>query len=251
MLPHATECSDFRCLAIWHRRTSLSCKHSTIQVGICQLDSLHVLLLIGQLLAIAQQRFNGHLGPLEGHGTVLRVDQPLAQILDPNTSNEVAYHVIVHTRTKSTKEIDGLAREGIHKQLYVLLRHAILTEDAHRYTNAILPGWLPVELLHTPITNERGIQGGEIVTGTDDRHTGVLLSVVDTGQLHIGWAISNVHQSGIDHLVVDGVLGSTTHTTCSSIQIVDEKGSHLSLLNDVSSLAVALADELGRLSSIS
>lgn len=57
--------------------------------------------------------------------------------------------------------------------------------------------------------------------------------LVDTGQLDVGGVVSNVHEGGVDHLVVDGVLGARAHTASTGIQIVDEQGGHLALPDDV------------------
>lgn len=48
-------------------------------------------------------------------------------------------------------------------------------EDSGGNSDSVLAGGGPVELLHTPITDEWRIQCGEIVTGTDDWHSGDLL----------------------------------------------------------------------------
>ena len=42
----------------------------------------------------------------------------------------------------------------------------ILHEDTHAHADTVLTRWVPVELLHTSITNQGGVQGGEIVTCT-------------------------------------------------------------------------------------
>ena len=74
--------------------------------------------------------------------------------------------------------------------------------------------------------------------------------LVDTRHLHIGGIVGDVHQGGIDHLVIHGVLGTFTHTASSSIQVVNEQRRHLTLANHVSSLTVTLADKLGGLTSV-
>lgn len=48
-------------------------------------------------------------------------------------------------------------------------------EDSGGNTDAVLAGGCPVELLHTPITDERCVQGGEIVTRAHNWHPGNLL----------------------------------------------------------------------------
>ena len=74
--------------------------------------------------------------------------------------------------------------------------------------------------------------------------------LVHAGQLHVGGVVSNVHERGVDHLVVDGVLRGGAHPTSAGIQIIDEEGAHLALLDDVGGLTVALANELGGLAGI-
>jgi hypothetical protein len=75
-----------------------------------------------------------------------------------------------------------------------------------------------------------------VLTCADDGDTGDILVLVDTGQLDVGGVISDVHQGGVHHLVVDGVLGALTHTTSASIQIVNEQRAHLALLDDIGGL---------------
>ena len=55
---------------------------------------------------------------------------------------------------------------------------------------------------------------------------------------------------GTHHLIVDGVLGGVTHAAGTGIQIVDEQGAHLALLDLVGRLTVALADQLGGLTGV-
>ena len=47
-----------------------------------------------------------------------------------------------------------------------LWTYRVLLEDAHADTDAVLACGVPVVLLHTTITDQRGVQGGEIVTCT-------------------------------------------------------------------------------------
>lgn len=106
------------------------------------------------------------------------------------------------------------------------------------------------KLTHTAITDQGGVQGGEVVTGADDGNTGDGLVVVDTGQLDVGRVVGDVHQGGVHHLVVDGVLGGVAQTAGTGVQIVDEERAHLALLDDVGGLAVTLADQLGGLTGV-
>ena len=69
--------------------------------------------------------------------------------------------------------------------------------------------------------------------------------VVVNDQTQNGVRIRRVH-----HLVVDGVLGGAAHASGTGVEIVDEEGGHPALLDDVRSLAVALADELGGLTGV-
>jgi hypothetical protein len=69
-------------------------------------------------------------------------------------------------------------------------------------------------------------QFGNCHDGSGKRETYIF---VDTRKLHIGWAVSNVHKCGIDHLVVDSVLSSETHAPCSGVKIIDEERAHLAL----------------------
>ena len=58
-----------------------------------------------------------------------------------------------------------------------------------------------------------------------------------TRQLNVRGVIRDVHQRGVNHLVVDGVLRGTAHSTGPGIEIVDEQGRQLTLLDDVGRLA--------------
>jgi hypothetical protein len=57
--------------------------------------------------------------------------------------------------------------------------------------------------------------------------------LVDTRQLYVGGVVSNVHKCGVNHLVVNSVLGAITHAASTSVQIVDEQRAHLALLDHV------------------
>ena len=71
------------------------------------------------------------------------------------------------------------------------------------------------------------------MTCANNGHAGNGLLLVDTRKLHIAWVVSNVHESGVDHLVVDSVLGTSSHTSCSGIQVINEQTAHLAFLDDV------------------
>ena len=70
-------------------------------------------------------------------------------------------------------------------------------------------------------------------TCADNWDTGDGLLFVHSRQLHIAWVVGNVHEGGVDHLVVDSVLCTSTHTSRTRIQIIDEQTAHLALLDDV------------------
>ena len=60
--------------------------------------------------------------------------------------------------------------------------------------------------------------------------------------LHVGGVVGNVHERGVDHLVVDGVLRGAAEATGTRIQVVDEQRAHLTLLDEVRCLAVTLEE---------
>lgn len=124
-------------------------------------------------------------------------------------------------------------------------------EYTHADTNSILPGRCPVELLHPAVTNERGVESGEVISGDDDGNTGIFLLVVHSRELHVGGVVGDVHQSGVHHLVVDGVLGGAAQPSGSGIQIVDEEDAHFPLVDDVRCLTISLPDQFRWLSCIS
>lgn len=70
---------------------------------------------------------------------------------------------------------------------------------------------------------------GRAVNAVIWEHEQVAVYLVDSWELDVGGVIRNVHESGIDHLVVDCILGSRSHTTGTGIQIIDEQTAHLSL----------------------
>jgi hypothetical protein len=74
-----------------------------------------------------------------------------------------------------------------------------------------------------------GRGGVEALTGADDGHAGDGLLLVDAGQLHVGGVVGDVHQGGVDHLVVHGVLGRVAHAAGAGVQVVDEEGAELGL----------------------
>jgi len=49
---------------------------------------------------------------------------------------------------------------------------AAYLEDSHGNTDAVLACGGPIKLLHAPISDEGGIQGGEIITSAHHWHTG-------------------------------------------------------------------------------
>mmetsp|Transcript_15786 Transcript_15786/g.42866 ORF Transcript_15786/g.42866 Transcript_15786/m.42866 type:complete len:397 (+) Transcript_15786:291-1481(+) len=225
----AGACTD----GLWHGGSGCTSQLSTAQVGISQLHALDVLLLSHHHVAELHQDGQGHAGLVEGDLALAAVHQALAHVLQADVGDEVAHHLIVHAGSKGAEEINGLAGKVVHQGLHISTVDIIIHEDAHAHANAILAGGVPVELLHASITNQGGVQGREIVTGGNDWHTGDVLGVVHAWQLHVGGVICNVHQGGVHHLVVHGVLGALTHATSTSIQIVDEQGAHLALLHNV------------------
>ena len=66
--------------------------------------------------------------------------------------------VVVDTGPHGTEEVDGLAGEGVHDVLHLEAGDAVMLEDAHADANTVLTGGVPVELLHTAITDQRRVQ---------------------------------------------------------------------------------------------
>jgi hypothetical protein len=88
-------------------------------------------------------------------------------------------------------------------------------------------------------------------TGTDNRHAWNGIVLVDTGQLHIVGVVGDVHECRVDHLIIDCVLCHVTHAPGTGVEVVDEEGAHLALLDNISSLTVTLADQTCRLTGVS
>jgi hypothetical protein len=222
-----------------------------VQVGIRQLDSLDVFLLVLQRLAVFEQDFQGHSRGFESDFFALsHVDQLLADVLEAHFLDELSDLVVVHTSSQGAKEIDGLAVESFNQASNVILADTVSHEDTVGNTNTIFKGRGPVELFHTTITNQRSVQSGEIVTGGDNRDSRDLDNFVLARQLNVRGVIRDVHQRGVHHLVVDGVLRGTSHSTGPGIKIVNEQGGQLTLLDDVGRLAITLTNQLGRLTGV-
>lgn len=143
-----------------------------------------------------------------------------------------------------------MAWEGVDQLDDVLVGDIVGTEDTFAHTDTVVPSGSPVEFLHTTVTDERSVKSGEVVTSDDDWNSGVLLLVVHSRELDVGGVIGDVHEGGVNHLVVDSVLSGTAKTTSTRIQIVDEEAGHFSLLDYVCCLTVPLSDQLGWLSGV-
>lgn len=97
---------------------------------------------------------------------------------------------------------DGLAWEAVDDLDDVLVGDVVGAEDTLADADTVVAGGSPVELLHTPVTDERRVQRGEVVAGDDDGDTGV----VHPWELHVGGVVRDVHQRRVHHLVVHRVL---------------------------------------------
>ena len=82
----------------------------------------------------------------------------------PMDSDKLADLVVVDPGAQGAEEVDGLAGEGVDDVLHVMRADAVVLEDAHAHADAVLERRRPVELLHATVTDERGVQGGEVVT---------------------------------------------------------------------------------------
>lgn len=68
-----------------------------------------------------------------------------------------------------------------------LLMQAVVSEDTGADADTVLAGRVPVKLLHTAVTDERSIQGGEIVTRADDGDSSNFLLPVGGYTARGGW----------------------------------------------------------------
>lgn len=159
--------------------------------------------------------------------------------------------VLCYVKLRLEMLTNGLSRECIHKLNDILYWDVVSPENASTHANAILPCRRPVEFLHAAIPNQRCIQSGEVVASDYNRNASIFVLVVHSRELDVGRVISNVHECRVHHLVVYSVLGSSSHSSCSCVEIVDEKAAHLPFGDDVSRLAVSLPDQLCRLSCVS
>ncbi|KVI03372.1 hypothetical protein Ccrd_018324 [Cynara cardunculus var. scolymus] len=114
----------------------------------------------------------------------------------------------------------------------------VSSENTSTNTNSVFASRRPVELLHTTVTNKRGIQSRKVVTRDNNRHSRVLLFIVHARKLNVGWVISNVHKRSVNHLVVHSVLSRSIHPTSTCIEIVDEQHTHFPLTDYICCLAV-------------
>mmetsp|Transcript_16770 Transcript_16770/g.36477 ORF Transcript_16770/g.36477 Transcript_16770/m.36477 type:complete len:491 (+) Transcript_16770:122-1594(+) len=236
-------------LVLGHGGAARAGKLGTVKVGIGQLDTLNVVLLVHERLAIIEQLIDAHGGLGEVH-LLPGVHELLGQPLDASGLDELTDSVIVHAGAESAEEIDRLAGESVHNLRDLVTGDTVILEDTGGDTDAVLARGVPVELLHATVADEGRVQGGEIVTGADNRDTGDGVLLVGTGELHVGGVVSDVHQGGVHHLVVDSVLSRATHASRTGIKIVDEERAHLALLDDVRRLPVTLTDELRGLTGV-
>eukprot|EP00955_Chlamydomonas_euryale_P073524 361767-Chlamydomonas_euryale.AAC.14 len=237
-------------VALRQRRARLARQRGTRHVLISQLHTLHVLLLLHQEAAVAHQHIqrHGRLGKL--HLALARVDKALAHVLHAQVLDELTDLVVVHAGTQRAEEVDRLTGERVHQGLDLAAVDVVLRKNAHAHADAVLARRVPVVLLHAAITDKRCIKCGEIVARADDRHAGDGVLLVHARQLHVGRVVSNVHERGVDHLVVDSVLRLQAHAAGAGVEVVDEERAHLALLDHVRRLAVALADKLGGLAGV-
>mmetsp|Transcript_19601 Transcript_19601/g.27141 ORF Transcript_19601/g.27141 Transcript_19601/m.27141 type:complete len:414 (-) Transcript_19601:155-1396(-) len=233
-----------------HGGTDVSSKLSAIKVGVSQLHTVHILLLLDQLITVREQELNSHDGLVERNGAIAAVYQLGREILNPCGRDPFAHAVIIHARSESSKEIDGLPGECVDNCLNIIGGHVIFLEDSSGNSDTVRARRVPVELLHTSITNERRVQGGEIVSGAYNGNTRDGVIVVGTGKLDVGGIVCNVHEGGVHHLVVNGILSGSTHASSASIKIIDEQCAHAAFLHDVSSLTITLTNKLGGFSGI-
>ena len=115
------------------------------------------------------------------------------------------------THAEGAEEVDGLAGEGVDNGLDLAAGDAVMLEDAHAHTDAVLAGGRPVELLHTSITDQGRVQGGEIVSCAHHGHTGDLLLQAQQSQLstdgcHVYPGSTWLRQTMIDGLLLQCIL---------------------------------------------
>merc|ERR1712127_17874 len=160
-------------------------KRGAVQVLRGQLHALHVLLLLHQEVTVGQQHVEGHHGLGELH-LLAGVHQGLGERFNALLLDKLADLVVVHLGAESTEEVDSLTGEAVHNHGNVVLGDAVLLEDTQGHTNAVRARGVPVELVHAAITDEGSVQGGEVVTSADNRHTGDVLVLVGARGLHVG-----------------------------------------------------------------
>eukprot|EP00958_Prasinococcus_capsulatus_P000683 scaffold50_cov420-Prasinococcus_capsulatus_cf.AAC.36 len=96
-----------------------------------------------------------------------------------------------------------------------------------------------------PMRSSRwGVESGEVISGSDDRHARDLVILVNAWQLYVGRVVGDVHECSVHHLVVHCILCGPTHTARARVQIIDEQRAHLALGDDICGLSVALTHEL-------
>mmetsp|Transcript_19213 Transcript_19213/g.62568 ORF Transcript_19213/g.62568 Transcript_19213/m.62568 type:complete len:346 (-) Transcript_19213:309-1346(-) len=221
-----------------------------VEVGVRELDALDVLLLVHEEVAVVHELVDGHGRLFKLNGSGAGVDEVLGEgfvsrLLDPR-----AHAVVVDARAERAEKVDRLPLEGVDEALNVVAHDVVLLEDAARNADAVLARRAPVKLLHASVADERGVERGKVVARRDDRHARDLLHLVLAGELHVGGVIGDVHERGVHHLVVHGVLRRATHAPGARVEIVDEERRHFALLDDVRRLLVALAHKLGGLAGV-
>jgi len=208
-------------------------------------------LLVLQFLTVRQEDFERHFRRVEvDFFTLARVDEARAESFVADFEDEVTHQVIVDTGAKRAEEVNGLTFERIDEDFDVFLLDAIRHEDTVGDADTIFTSREPIELIHTAITNKQHIKNKKIITNNNNQHTQNFNNFILTQQLNVRGVIRDVHKHRVHHLIINGVLRHTTHTTNTNIKIVDEEGKHTTLLDDIKHFAVTLTHELDRFTGV-
>jgi hypothetical protein len=107
-------------------------------------------------------------------------EDALAEAFKALPLDEFSDGVVINTRAQGPEKVDGLVGERVHKNLDLATVEVVIFKDAEAHANAVLPGWIPVVLLHPAITDEWCVKSAEVVSciGQDVQSRGLTRQIV-------------------------------------------------------------------------
>mmetsp|Transcript_232 Transcript_232/g.537 ORF Transcript_232/g.537 Transcript_232/m.537 type:complete len:522 (+) Transcript_232:195-1760(+) len=226
-----------------------------LEVLVAQLVALDLLLLVLQPLTLLDQVLECELHRLKG-GQVVALDQPLAErrhvgaVLAHLLTHDVALDPlpdlgVVRGRAQRAEKVERLVREAVQQPAHVLHRQPVILVHGVQDVDKVGARRLPVELVHSPVTDEGREHFGEVVARDDDgRAAHVLVRDPVLARGHRVGVVAQVHERAHHNLVVHRGL-CVAKVAQPRVDVVDEQHAELAAhLGQVARLFVALADHL-------